>query len=478
MRALFHVGAPIGWGTSLGHAPWCLAPVAGKPLLEYWLEWASELGIHEITIVLGDGAYEIESFCGDGSRWGVECRFGFQKEIDPPADYLRRSPHKWREGLLFINGPVFPVRLSDSTFPEPSVGSTFMLSGANGPACLLSAESAALDAWLSGGNPPEATAEWSALGLDPLILSDIQAYYTLNMRMVAGEQERYVQSGYGGRDGVQIGYNVQIPPSVELHPPLTIGNDCRFHPMSVIGPNAVIGNRVIIDRQTEVSDSILLDGTYLGCNLEISGKIISGNRIIDPAADVCIDVADPWLAAALTQRLRATDLLRAGVGWLIAFALIILQAVPFALLYPFVRSSGGTFRTSNRLLMRNRERSVFLFSAPAPGTIATRFFQGLSLDLFPLFLQVVGGRLWLCGHQPLHPERDAELRQQVRRYYPAAISFQTRRPDHYDPAIAMAEAFYYERHASLKVDLALLARTLFGRLLDALTQDETSQAMS
>lgn len=475
MRALFHVGTPAGWGTSLGHAPWCLAPVAGKPLLEYWLEWASECGIREITIVLGEGAYEIESFCEDGSRWGVECGFGFQKETDIPAHYLRRAPQKWQDGLLFIRGPVFPTRLGEGQLPAPAADSTYALSDANGPSCLLSTAPDALASWLSGGDAPAPTAAWRTLELDPIILPDIQAYYALNMRMVAGEMGRYVQTGYGGRDGVHIGYNVQIPPSVELIPPLTIGNDCRFHPMSVIGPNAVIGNRVIIDQQTEVSDAVLLDSTYLGRNLEIHGKIVSGNRVIDPATDVAIDVADPWLAAALKPQWRTTDLFRLIFGWFIAWLLVLAQAVPFALLYPLTRRAGGAWGSHTRLLMRNRQRRLLVFSAPPAGTLATRIFQGLSLDLFPLLLQVIRGRLWLCGHQPLHPERDAGLLQQLRCYYPAAISFQTRRGDPADPAITMAEAFYYERHARVDVDLALLARTLLGRLLDAMAQPSTEK---
>ncbi|MBV5332423.1 NDP-sugar synthase, partial [bacterium] len=80
-----------------------------------------------------------------------------------------------------------------------------------------------------------------------MLVRDIQAYYDLNMRLVKGENRRYVSQGYGGRDGASIGYNVQLPPSVELRPPFTIGNDCRFHAIAVIGPNAVIGNRVIVD---------------------------------------------------------------------------------------------------------------------------------------------------------------------------------------------------------------------------------------
>lgn len=37
MKAVFHTGLHVAWGDALGDRPWCLAPVGGKPLIEYWL---------------------------------------------------------------------------------------------------------------------------------------------------------------------------------------------------------------------------------------------------------------------------------------------------------------------------------------------------------------------------------------------------------------------------------------------------------
>jgi len=48
-----------------------LVPVAGKPILFHGLEHMAAAGIHEIGIVVGDTAAEIEAAVGDGSRWGL-----------------------------------------------------------------------------------------------------------------------------------------------------------------------------------------------------------------------------------------------------------------------------------------------------------------------------------------------------------------------------------------------------------------------
>jgi len=98
-------------------------------------------------------------------------------------------------------------------------------------------------------------------------------------------------------------------------------------------------------------------------------------------------------------------------------------------------------------------------------------FTGLSLDLFPLIALAAMGRLWLCGHAPLHPERDANLRKRLRRYYPAAFGYHTARTvgnDAFSSAVT-ADAFYYERYRSAIEDLRILCRTLFGRLLACMT---------
>lgn len=65
-----------GKGTRLrrriGDLPKPLAPVAGKPLLEYQIELAAEQGATRILLLTGYGAAAIRDFAGDGSRWGLD----------------------------------------------------------------------------------------------------------------------------------------------------------------------------------------------------------------------------------------------------------------------------------------------------------------------------------------------------------------------------------------------------------------------
>jgi hypothetical protein len=404
--------------------------------------------------------------------------YGFLKKISDPEAYLRRSPRRWEDGLLYIAGPVFPRRLQapqtdgDAARSTPGAeGAWHLRHPAGGIACFLSRDAAAVSA-LANGKWNATSNEWTALGLDPVRLDDLSAYYKLNMRLVGGEIARYVRPGFGGGEGACIGSNVVIPPSVDLRPPLIIGDNCRLHPMSIVGPNAVIGSGVILDRQTALSGAVVMDDTYVGRNLEIRDRIVSGARLIDPADGTMVDIADPWLLAPLEAPLRTTDMARAVVGWVGAVVLALCQALPFCLFYLALRAlDKGRFRFSPRLSAGSRVRRLPYWFPTAESPRLNRVFTGLSLDLFPLIALAALGRLWLCGHAPLHPDRDADLRKRLRRYYPAAFGYHTFHATVDDIAmpVTTADAFYYERYRSVLEDLRIVCRTLFGRLLACMT---------
>jgi histidinol-phosphate phosphatase family protein len=67
-----------GMGTRLrsvtGNLPKPLVEVNGRPLLDYHLAHVAQAGIKDVLILAGYGADQIEAFCGDGSKWGLNLR--------------------------------------------------------------------------------------------------------------------------------------------------------------------------------------------------------------------------------------------------------------------------------------------------------------------------------------------------------------------------------------------------------------------
>lgn len=67
-----------GMGTRLrsatGNLPKPLVEVNGRPLLDYHLAHVAQAGVKDVLILAGYGADQIEMFCGDGSKWGLNLR--------------------------------------------------------------------------------------------------------------------------------------------------------------------------------------------------------------------------------------------------------------------------------------------------------------------------------------------------------------------------------------------------------------------
>ena len=73
-----------GQGTRLHplteHIPKCMVPLAGKPLLEYTVEWLRRYGVTELIINLYHLPHVVMRHFGDGTRWGVKITYSVEKD--------------------------------------------------------------------------------------------------------------------------------------------------------------------------------------------------------------------------------------------------------------------------------------------------------------------------------------------------------------------------------------------------------------
>ena len=471
MKAVIQCGGRPGWADTLGASAWPLLPAGNRPLLEYWLELCVGLGIRDVRLLLGDGAEFIEAYAGAGERWGLEISYGFLREGQSPAAFFRRSPEQWQDGLLFAGGALFPRRTRDrAEFPAPGTSPCAARDAAGEVVCLLSGPGPDLDAFCTAGRwPAGAGGNFTDFGLDIQAIDSVRAYYELNMDLVRGEITRYLAPGYHAADGAYVGYNVILPPGVQVQAPLMIGNDCRLAPLSAVGPDVVLGSRVVIDAGTVVTRSVVLAGTYVGSGLEIEGKIVSGRRMVDPESGAAVDIEDPWLLAPLGAAGRMGDGLRAVFGWILAGGLLLLQAVPFALLYPWARGAGGHFSRTTVRGLRGLDIGLPEWRPPPRKRRRSDLFVVLGLDLFPRLWLVLRGRLSLCGHPPLRMPDEQELVRELARSQPGAISAVDRPGAEFVPGFREIEARAYAHSRSWLGDAALIIGFFWRRLSGVFT---------
>jgi hypothetical protein len=455
MRVVIHTGSTPAWAEPLGR-PWPLLPVGNRPWLEYWIEWCVAQEARQVHIVLGDGAHEIEDYLGDGSRWGLTVQYSFHRQVEDPDAFLRRDPDKWRDGLLYVRRPVFPRRGPEATALLPP-GVNWVAQRPDGLDVFCSREAEAI-ARLGQGEPVTGH-PFPADALTPHALTSLQAYFDLNMDLVKGEIAHYLTPGYRREDNAYLGYNVIYPAAARLTSPLMIGNDVRIQALASVGPCTILGNRVIVDRQAEVSDSIVFDGTYLGAGIELKGRIAAGRRLIDPSDGTALDLDDIHLLAPLRKPGASGEKLRRLVHRLLALLLFIVTAPAAVLLLLVGYLRGGRLHRVRILGVRG----PCTIERWNPGRRRPGLLLRLSLHEWPLLLRVARGQLWLCGQLPVTPEEEAEVRSWPT-YRPGLFSYADTRADREDPVRRRIDAIYYAHHRGWVEDLRILWHGWWGRL--------------
>ena len=74
MKALISIGSlrDTGLWEGLQGLPLALLPIAGKPILEYYIDFCNSLCVEEILILDSDYSAEVAQFIGSGRRWAGE----------------------------------------------------------------------------------------------------------------------------------------------------------------------------------------------------------------------------------------------------------------------------------------------------------------------------------------------------------------------------------------------------------------------
>lgn len=90
-----------------------MAPVAGKPFLEYLLLQLKKHEIDEVTLCVGYKADLIHSYFGTGDRWGIQISYSYEKDFRGTAGALKLAENLIHEEDFFVmNGDsLFDIEL-------------------------------------------------------------------------------------------------------------------------------------------------------------------------------------------------------------------------------------------------------------------------------------------------------------------------------------------------------------------------------
>jgi len=269
-------------------------PVAGKPLCRHLVDLCGILKVSEVFVVDRLLNPKLSKDLGDGSYWSFRLRYlnskpltsldqllqvrgDFSAEIEEGKEKETAKPAAEEEDALLFWGLFLPdIQTGEELFQnleetdpgreEPETG-IYLYRGGKCFRCDV-----------------------------PLLKCDsLKNYFDINFRLLHNSGV-YSLPSYSLQHNYGIGRNVAILPRSDVKTPVLILNDVLISRGVTVADGAIIGQFVVIDENTSIRHSIVLNNTYIGRNMVIRDKIVSGRRVLDPQSDSYVDLDDSFLA--------------------------------------------------------------------------------------------------------------------------------------------------------------------------------------
>ncbi len=267
-------------------------PLAGKSYGEYLLDLSFMLKCSDALVLDYDFVPAYHEHLTQGERWGMPVQYtgsGLLPELNELL-HMHRT-FIGNEPCLIFFGAVMPDIMRAEELLERAV-----------PAESLSDDGVYL---LRDGT-------FFRCDVPLRQMDTLNAFYQLNFHLLENPGV-YVLRGYSAEKHIYIGEDVEIMTDM-LQPPLMLCDHCSISRNCVL-KDAVIGRNSIVEAGTEIYRSILFDNVFVGGNMELNGKIVYLNRIIDPVNGVFFQadceiasgkrLSDVPVAMVITSRIAA-----------------------------------------------------------------------------------------------------------------------------------------------------------------------------
>ena len=227
------------------NSPLVIAPLLGKCLIEYWIEYLVGRGVIDIHILASDRPSEIAALLGDGSRWGVHIQVEAERSESNAdqavATYCARGKPRPGFTVQVDHLPGLPrLRLFDS-----------------------------YATWFEG------LCAWIPL---------------------AQSSDRIGQCEI--EPGVWVGHRTRINPDVRFKAPCWLGAHVLINSDAVIGPGAIIEPAAIVGKGAHITQSVIGPATFVGAQTRISNSLAHRYTLINWSTNSCLRVPDAcWLSS-------------------------------------------------------------------------------------------------------------------------------------------------------------------------------------
>ncbi len=232
--------------------PLATMPILGDCFVSHWIEHLTAFGARHIQIVAANGAEQVRAAVGDGARWGVQVNV-IACNVEPTRrEAASRHRPEGEPGWLPAPHDVVPMS------HLPGVPELPMF---------------------------ESYATW------------FTALITWMPRAITPARVRVTQV----RPGVWIGSRSRVSPIAELIAPCWIGDQVSVAKGAVIGPNAILEDRTVVEGMARVARSWVGPDTFVGPMLSVEHSLAWGSSLIDWRTDSSLHVPDQFLLSSLLR---------------------------------------------------------------------------------------------------------------------------------------------------------------------------------
>jgi acetyltransferase-like isoleucine patch superfamily enzyme len=378
-----------------------LLTIKGKPVIHYWCEHLSQLGVREVKIYVRYFPEQVRQYVGNGERWGINISVFSIPETIEAAKLLKFVQPAIDKLTLVACSSCLPVSgltdwIEDKAFLAHDVSANNLPDIFSSLALLTDGDAQHLSSSVS--------AEVRLVAPDHVkILKTPLDLWETNMDAIRGDIHDPVPFGHDGEKGLFTEIGVSIKPGFKFSPVCSVGRHSIIGKNVFLGPDVVVGKNCIIEESCRIRRSVVMDDTFIGSHADLNNVIIDGNLIYQADVDLVTWIDDPAIIGSTAVKASGVKLHES----LFALMLLILS-IPFVLIHTLL-----SWATGKRAFVRE---DIFMPDGrDLVGRIRYDRMSVLSLNLshrfwrkIPWLLQVMSGKMHIVGISPVK-NKEAEF---------------------------------------------------------------------
>jgi len=318
MKAIILVG---GEATRLRpltcNIPKAMVPVLNTPFLEHVIHYLSQHQATEIVLALSQRQQFIESYFGDGSRFGIRLYYSIEDTPLGTGGAVKNAEKYLDETFLVLNGDIFTdldITAMMELHRDRKAKVTIALTPVDDPTSYGLVETTArsrITRFLEKPSPSEVTTNMINAGIyiiEPDVLTyippqvsfsferelfpplleqgePVYAYPSSAYWIDIGAPEKYLQlhrdllngksSHYAPPSEKLIGEHSNIHPTAQINGPVVVGDNCNIESkVKLIGP-VVIGPGCTIQPGAVIEDSVIWHAVQVGPRAVVKNCILA-----------------------------------------------------------------------------------------------------------------------------------------------------------------------------------------------------------